>query len=253
MSPSWVAPCYVYRSRKFSPGLKILLAAARQDRVWGEFFCESFAISHWSRGPDSYQNCVPAPDPATSTRARRSTMMLWRLGSVHTCSILSFMQSLTLIEKHIFIFLPHTLNFQSTVQNVATVFQSYNGREWFPELGIVHLNTSPECIISSPGTDQNSSMLHVGKFWDFIPFDIAEHEWEWVGLCEMRRLHSLSITGIYARIGLGLRLSRACSNKSDWMIRSRWFPGMQLNVRPTPLRLADSKRVIQSAYTFNNN
>ena len=53
------------------------------------------------------------------------------------------------------------------------------------------------------------------KFWDFIPFDIAEYEWEWVGLCEMRRVHCLSITGIYARIGLGLRLSQACNNKSD--------------------------------------
>ena len=40
-----------------------------------------------------------------------------------------------------------------------------------------------------------------------------------MGLCERRRLHRLSITGIYARIGLGLRLSRACNNKSDWLIR----------------------------------
>ena len=134
---------------------------------------------------------------------------------VQVRSILSFMQSLTLIEEHNYIFLPYTFNYQSTMQNVATVFQSYNGREWLPERGIVHLNASPECIISSPGTDQNSSLLHV----DFIPFDIAEHEWEWVGLCEMRRLHRLSITGIYARIGLGL--SRACNNRSDWLIRGR--------------------------------
>ena len=54
-----------------------------------------------------------------------------------------------------------------------------------------------------------------------------------------RRLHRLSITGIYARIGLGLRLSRACTNKSDWLIRGRWIPGMQLNDRPNPLRLAE--------------
>ena len=74
------------------------------------------------------------------------------------------MQSLTLIEEHNYIFLPYTLNCQSTVQNVATVFQSYNGREWLPERGIVHLNASPESIISSPGTDQNSSLLHVDKF-----------------------------------------------------------------------------------------
>ena len=118
--------------------------------------------------------------------------------------------------------------FQSTVQNVATVFQSYNGREWLPERGIVHLNASPECIISFPGTDQNSSLLYIIKlYWDFIPFDITAHELEWVGLSEMRKLHRLSITGIYARIGLGLRLSRACTNKSDWLIRGRWIPGMQ--------------------------
>ena len=125
------------------------------------------------------------------------------------------------------------------MQNVATVFQSYNGREWLPERGIVHLNASPECIISFPGTDQNSSLLHVGKlYWDFISFDMAEHDLEWVGLYEMRR-HRLSITGIYARIGLGLRLSRACTNKSDWLIRGRRIPGMQLNERPNPLRLEE--------------
>ena len=89
---------------------------------------------------------------------------------VQVRSILSFMQSLTLIEEHNIIilllyFLPYTLNFQSTVQNVATVFQSYNGRDWLPERGIVHLNASPECIISYPGTDQNSSLLHVIKLY----------------------------------------------------------------------------------------
>ena len=88
------------------------------------------------------------------------------------------MQSLTLIDERnnniIFFFRTH---FQSTVRNVATVFQSYNGREWLPERGVVHLNACPECIISFPGTDQNSSRLHVGKlFCYFIPFDIAEHE-----------------------------------------------------------------------------
>ena len=62
MNPSWVAPCYVYHSR--SPGLKILLAFARQESVWGPrgggggagggwIFFESFAISHRSRVPDS--------------------------------------------------------------------------------------------------------------------------------------------------------------------------------------------------------
>ena len=55
----------------------------------------------------------------------------------------------------------------------------------------------------------------------------------------MRWLHRLSITGIYARIGLGLRLSRACTNKSDWLIRGRRIPGMQLNERPNPLRLEE--------------
>ena len=55
----------------------------------------------------------------------------------------------------------------------------------------------------------------------------------------MRRLHRLSITGIYARIGLGLRLSRAWTNKSDWLIRGRGIPGMQLNERPNPLRFAE--------------
>ena len=59
----------------------------------------------------------------------------------------------------------YTLNFQSTVQNVATIFQLYNGREWLPERGFVHLNASPECIISFPGNDQNSSLLHVGKLF----------------------------------------------------------------------------------------
>ena len=137
----------------------------------------------------------------------------------------------SLIEEHNYIFLPYTLKFQSTVQNVATVFQSHNGREWLPERGIVHLNSNPECIISFHGTDQNSYVLHAGKlFWDFIPFDIEEHEWEWMGLCEMRRLHRLSITGIYARIGLGLWQTRACNNKPDWLIRGRWFPAMQSKV-----------------------
>ena len=140
------------------------------------------------------------------------------------------------------------------MQNVATIFQSYNGREWLPERGVVHLNASPECIISFPGTDQNSSLLHVGKlFWNFIPFDIAEHEWDRVGLCEMGRLHRLSITGNYARASLGLRLSRACNNKSNWLIRGRWFPGMQLNERPTPLRLAErlspSKRLTSTKWS----
>ena len=74
------------------------------------------------------------------------------------------MQSLALNEEQNCIFLPYTLNCQSTVHNVAAVFQSYNGREWLPEQGIVHLNASPERIISSPGTDQNSSLLHVDKF-----------------------------------------------------------------------------------------
>ena len=55
----------------------------------------------------------------------------------------------------------------------------------------------------------------------------------------MRRLHRLSITEVYARISLGLRLSRACNNKSDWLIRGRWLPGMQLNVQLSPLRLAE--------------
>ena len=159
--------------------------------------------------------------------------------SFHSCSLWHWLKNIIILYYY-YIFLPYTLNFQSTVQNVATVFQSYNGRDWLPERGIVHLNASPECISSFPGTDQNSSLLHVIKlYWDFIPFDIAEHELEWVGLCEMRRLHRLSITGIYARIGLGLRLSRACTNKSDWLIRGRWIPGMQLNERPNPLRLAE--------------
>ena len=95
MNPSWVAPCYVYRSQKFSPGLKILLAAAS-----GGIFCASFAISQRSRVPDSYQNCVPTPNPATSTTAKHSNKLLWRLGSVYTCisSILSFMQSLGVLS-----------------------------------------------------------------------------------------------------------------------------------------------------------
>ena len=54
-----------------------------------------------------------------------------------------------------------------------------------------------------------------------------------------RRLHRLSITGIYARIGLGVQLSHACTNKSDWLIRGRWIPGMQLNERSNPLRLEE--------------
>ena len=50
--------------------------------------------------------------------------------------------------------------------------------------------------------------------------NLSEYSTNWVGLCEMGRLHRLSITGNYARISLGLRLSRACNNKSDWLIRS---------------------------------
>ena len=153
--------------------------------------------------------------------------------SFHSWILWHWLKNIILL--YYYIFLPYTLNFQSTVQNVATVFQLYNGRDWLPERGIVHLNTSPECIISFPGTDQNSSLLHVIKlYWDFIPFDIAEHELEWVGLCEIRRLHRLSITGIYARIGLGLRLSRACT---IWLADSRSMnPGdaIKWTTQPAP-------------------
>ena len=99
MSISWVAPYYVYRSRKFFPGLKFHWRIPSRTG-FGGIFCESFAISQRSKVQDSYQNCVPAPNPATSTTAKRSTMMLWRLGSVYTCisNILSFMQSLGVLS-----------------------------------------------------------------------------------------------------------------------------------------------------------
>ena len=225
MSTRWVAPCYT-----FFPGLKISLAAARPERVggggWGWGGGYFAKVSRFRSGQESQILTKTVSPPLAPRHRQQQNVRPWCYEDLLR-RILSFMQSLTLTEEHNYIFLPYTFNFRSTVQNVATVFQSYNGRECLPERGIVHLNSSPECIISSPGADQNSSLLHVGKLvWDFIRFDIAEHEWEWVGLCEMRRLHRLCITGIYARIGLRLRLSRACNNISDWLIRGRWFPMM---------------------------
>ena len=136
--------------------------AARQERVWGEYFAK---VSRFRSGQES-QILTKTVSPPLAPRHRQQQ-------NVRPCcryedsvrSILSFMQSLTLIEEHNYIFLPYTLNFQSTVQNAATVFQSYYGGEWLSERKIVYLNASPECIISSPGTDRNSSLLHVGKLF----------------------------------------------------------------------------------------
>ena len=48
---------------------------AGSEVVGGKVIIESFAISQWSRVPDSQQNSVPASSLATSTTAKRSTIM----------------------------------------------------------------------------------------------------------------------------------------------------------------------------------
>ena len=52
---------------------------------------------------------------------------------------------------------------------------------------------------------------------------------------------------------LRVTTTRACNNKSDCLIRGRWFPGMQLIVRSTPLRLAErlspSKRLTSTKWS----
>ena len=138
MSPSWVAPCYVYRFQTFSSALKIPLAAARQESFFfgggGGAGREYFAkVSRFRSGQESQILTKTVSPPQASLQ--QQNVRPWCYEDLDQCihvqvrSILSFMQSLTLIEeRYYYIFLPYTLNFQSIVQNVATVFQSYNGR-----------------------------------------------------------------------------------------------------------------------------
>ena len=241
MSPSWVAPCYVYGTRKCRQAREGL-------RGWGGggYFSN---VSRFRSGQESQILNKTVSPPLAPRHRQQQNVRPWCYEHLDQCihvqvrRIHSFMQSfLTPIEEHhiiTFFFRTHS-TCSLPCKTLRQYFSHIMAREWLPERGIVYLNASPECIISFPGTDQNSSLLHVGKlYWDFISFDMAEHELEWVGLYEMRRLHRLSITGIYARIGLGVRLSRAFTNKSDWLIRGRWIPGMQLNERPFPLRLEE--------------
>ena len=88
MSPCWVAPCNVYRFRKCSPGLKIPLAAARQERVcrWGGggYFSK---VSRFRSGQESQiLNKTVSPPLAPRLQHQQNVRPLWRLGSVHTCT-----------------------------------------------------------------------------------------------------------------------------------------------------------------------
>ena len=135
-------------------------------------------VSRFRSGQES-QILNKTVSPPLAPRHRQQQNV--RLGSVHTCTSTQypFINAVFYTDwrTYYYIFLPYTLNFQSTVPNVATVFQSYNGRKWLPERGIVHLNASPECIISFPGTDQNSSLLHRQNI---LSFHSVRHCRAWV-------------------------------------------------------------------------
>ena len=121
MSPSWVAPCYVYCSRKYSPGLKIPLAVARQERVWsggrgggGGYFAK---VSRLRSGQESKILTKTVFPPLAPQHRQQQNVRPWCYEHLDQCihvqvrSILSFMQSLTLIEDHnviIFFFRTHS-------------------------------------------------------------------------------------------------------------------------------------------------
>ena len=122
MSPSWVAPCYVYCSQKFSPGRKIPLAAARQERVWwggggrgeGRYFAN---VSRFRSGQESQILTKTVSPPLAPRHRQQQKVRPWCYEDLDQCihvqvhSILSFMQSLTLIEDHniiIFFFRTHS-------------------------------------------------------------------------------------------------------------------------------------------------
>ena len=113
MSPSWVAPCYVYRSRKCSPGLKISLAAARQEMFFfggegggqGEGMVDIFRKFRdfaAVKSPRFFTKLCPRP----WTRDFDNSKTFDHYEDWGQCihgqvrSILSFMRSLTLIEEH---------------------------------------------------------------------------------------------------------------------------------------------------------
>ena len=59
---------------KVFPWTEDLVGGRQAEKGIGGILFESFAISQRSRVPDSYQNCVPAPSPAITTTAKRSTI-----------------------------------------------------------------------------------------------------------------------------------------------------------------------------------
>ena len=118
MSPSWVAPCYVYCSRKFSPGLKIPLAAARQGKVWSAQGAGGDISRKFRRFPSDQKQILTknVSPPLTPRHRQQQNVRPWCYEDLDQCihvqvrSILSFMQSFTLIEDHnvIFFFRTHS-------------------------------------------------------------------------------------------------------------------------------------------------
>ena len=99
MSPNWVVPCYVPLSRKFSPGLKILLAAARQERVWGGIF-QVAKVSRFRSGQES-QILTKTVSPPLAPRHRQQqnvrpydAMKTWYVVSFHSCSLWHWLKNI---------------------------------------------------------------------------------------------------------------------------------------------------------------
>ena len=111
MSPSWVAPCYVYRTRMCSLGLKIPWRlpgkkgfAGVEGAVWaGGYFSK---VSRFRSGKESQILNKTVSPPLAPRHRQQQNFRPWCYEHLDQCilvqvrSILSFMQSLTLIEEH---------------------------------------------------------------------------------------------------------------------------------------------------------
>ena len=103
-TPSWVAPCYVYRSRKCSPGLKIPLAAARQEKGLCGIF-RKFRDFAAVKSPRFLTKLCPRPWPRDFDKAKRSTIMkTWIIAymykyvvSIHTCCLWHWLKNIILL------------------------------------------------------------------------------------------------------------------------------------------------------------
>ena len=108
MSPSWVAPCYVYRTRKCSPGLKIpWRPPGKKGLAWrgggGGYFSK---VSRFRSGQESQILNKTVSPPLAPRHRQQQNVRPWCYEHLDQCihvqvrSILSFMQSLTLTEEH---------------------------------------------------------------------------------------------------------------------------------------------------------